>query len=131
MTDISNDNLNADACSTAVWRKYQQRGVIAQSRQLYREAVVQFSIAAFVLRTDSSRAGRVCRVFSLISLANVYLIMRRYDRMLLLLREVMLSVSGLLPSCQILAEDAVCLMATLETATTSCGCKTVTVQANE
>jgi tetratricopeptide (TPR) repeat protein len=95
----------------ANWRTYQGRGIIAKLNNRFEDAIVQFSIAAFVLVVDDSHAARLCRAESLVALACVYMKLRSYDKALQVLEEAMAVRSGLLPSCHSLEVEALHLAA--------------------
>jgi tetratricopeptide (TPR) repeat protein len=111
MTEENNNGSNSEPYFYPVWEKYQGRGVLAQSQGNYEEAVVQFSIAAFVLVVDSIPEARLCRAQSLVSLANAYLLLESYDKALAVLQEAMSTREGLIPLCHTLTAETLHLMA--------------------
>ena len=114
MTKQDNNGSNNEPCFHAVWQKYQGRGVLALSQDNLEEAVVQFSIAAFVLSVDSLPAATLLRAESLVALARVNLRLYRSDKALPLLHEAMDLRRGLLPECHTLNVEALHLLANAE-----------------
>lgn len=95
-----------------VWEKYQGRGVLAQAQGNYDEAIVQFSIAAFVLIVElGTPEARLCRAQSLVAMANAYLLTERYDRTLSAAQEAMDLREELIPPCHTLTAETLYLMA--------------------
>lgn len=111
MTEDQQNQSNQEPYYYALWQTHQGRGVLAQNQGHLEEAVVQFSIAAFVVLCDSIGVAKLCRAHSLVSLANAYILMERYDRALPLLQEALSLREDLIPTCHPLTAETHHLMA--------------------
>ncbi|HEY9789643.1 MAG TPA: tetratricopeptide repeat protein [Candidatus Obscuribacterales bacterium] len=95
----------------ALWETHHGRGVVAQNRGLLEDAVIQYSIAAFVVSIDTLGMSRMCRAQSLVALANAYMLLERYDKALPLLEEALAARQDLVPECHPLTAETHHMMA--------------------
>ena len=111
MTEHYQQDENQQPYFYDLWQVHQGRGVLAQNQQQYEDAVVQYSIAAFVLLPEGQPMAKLCRAHSLVALANVYILMERFDRAALLLQDVIALRQDLLPKCHPLTAETNHLLA--------------------
>jgi tetratricopeptide (TPR) repeat protein len=111
MKEDQQNPSNQEPYYYALWQTHQGRGVLAQNLGRYEEAVVQFSIAAFVVSPDALAMAKMCQAHSLVSLAHVYILMERYERAVPLLQEALTLREDLIPACHPLTAETHHLMA--------------------